>query len=162
MAVVSENGVSDAGDIMMLCQDDVDLPPYPLLRSVIMESIGNIDEHMTVNGLPCNIQFIGGRHYCGYCRLTRDAEVPGIRHEDFDEYHHDIYCVHGGFTAHLGFDCAHYDDLSAGACGPYAAGRYPRGIIPTFKTRAFVFHELERLTMSILEFIDANRLVAAV
>ena len=93
-----------------------------------------IEEKFDIDGIACKIVWNGTvGTFCGY-----------ITEESFDS-RKIKYEPHGGFTAHIGFDCAHCDDVSL-VMGPLLS---IRGRTSTFKTRQFVYSELKAMIDSI-------------
>lgn len=79
---------------------------------------------ITINGKKCRIIFNNG-YYCGYV-------LDKIENK---------YIPHGGFTADKGFDCMHYGDISLNVAMVSIAYDHS-----SFKTRKYVYAELEKLT----------------
>ena len=94
-------------------------------------------EDCTINGIKCRIEFYGS-HYCGYIIDKRKFDLPTD--------------PQGGWTGGYGFDCAHAGDITlknGDARIPYTPTPTCSYIFETFKTRQFVWNELDRLTHKI-------------
>ena len=149
----------------IMCQDDINVESYEkdyeeVLNDLkknsefIVEECGYYSEKkLKINGFQCRIVFCRD-HYNGYVDVTPEQETKLDGYDDDEE----TYKPHGGFTASWGFDTAHAGDVYL----------YPNDILyvpaikykenePTFKTRNYIFHELERLTKSMMKYMEKHK-----
>jgi hypothetical protein len=110
-------------------------PLYCLLNDIRT----NKTENLEISNVKCRIAF-GGFAYCGYIKdeeFTKDL--------DYNEFEG---IIHGGFTAHWGFDCAHHGDIFLFIkTDSVEVDTNFNG--STFKTKEFVRYELENLIRDI-------------
>jgi hypothetical protein len=134
-------GIKTNGDLAKIkipCKDSCDGEIHNVNLCDLLKDIniteddymkGKIDcihEELIINGKRCKISFYNG-HYCGYV---------------LDDIEND-YIPHGGFTAEKGFDCAHSGDISLNIVMLSSLD-----YISSFKTRKYVYAELEKMTSS--------------
>ena len=104
--------------------------------------------------IDCSIHRNGVKALCGYITLTPDNSLYGVGYDDLDLQ------AHGGLTYNsyddnnnwvIGFDCAHYQDLS-----PYfllnEEEKYSFGQIGTYRDMKYVKSECENLAEQASKF----------
>ena len=102
--------------------------------------------------IHCSIHRNGVKALCGYITLTKDSSLYGVGYDDLDLH------AHGGLTYDgydenenwvIGFDCAHYQDLS-----PYflLSEEYSFGQRGTYRDMEYVKSECENLAEKVSFF----------
>jgi hypothetical protein len=102
--------------------------------------------------IHCSIHRNGVKALCGYITLTKDSSLYGVGYDDLDLH------AHGGLTYDgydenenwvIGFDCAHYQDLS-----PYflLSEEYSFGQRGTYRDMEYVKSECENLAEQVSFF----------
>lgn len=102
--------------------------------------------------IHCSIHRNGVKALCGYITLTKDSSLYGVGYDDVDLH------AHGGLTYDgydenenwvIGFDCAHYQDLS-----PYflLSEEYSFGQRGTYRDMEYVKSECENLAEQVSFF----------
>lgn len=104
------------------------------------------NEDIVINGIPCCITFFH-MNFCGYVLMDKADK----KYRDVDPDHKDIN-PHYGWTTHWGFDCGHYSDIAIN----FETNTARTIKDTTFKTRDFVYAELDAVTKAIVNIADVE------
>jgi hypothetical protein len=158
----------------VLCVDSYDGEPKFIHLSNLLELVGftkdeilnepNRVENVVINGFKCQIKFTTG-WYAGIVLLDKmKNKYKNNKHFkevcDSDNLDELIGCqAHGGLTPCVDFECCQPNDISLYhilAEKKQPGTEYDK-VIRTFKTRKFVFCELEKATSALKYYLEQNK-----
>ena len=157
----------------VLCVDSYDGEPKFIHLSNLLELVGlskeeilekpTITENITINGFKCQIKFTVG-WYAGVVLLDKMKHKyknnkyfeKVCNTENLDEL---IGCqAHGGLTPCIDFECCQPNDISLYhiLAEKKQPGKEYDKVIRTFKTRKFVYCELEKATCALNFYLNQS------